>query len=149
MEDSHGSGKTAVWLEGPASTGMKVEPQAPADNPLAGIINALPKYVVSATLREPLSWTKSTLIADHVPARIARLKEEDGRDLQVIGSGQLAQTLMEHDLVDEYQLMIHPLILGGGKRLFREGIPKTPLTLVDSTPSTTGVIRARYVPANR
>jgi dihydrofolate reductase len=124
-------------------------PSAPADNPLAGIINALPKYVVSTTLREPLSWTKSTLIADAVPARIARLKEEDGRDLRVIGSGRLAHTLMEHDLVDEYQLMIHPLILGGGKRLFSEGIPRTSLTLVDSTPSTTGVIRARYVPANR
>ncbi len=121
-------------------------PSAPADNPLAGIINALPKYVVSTTLREPLSWTNSTLIADDVPARIARLKEEDGQDLQVIGSGQLAQTLMEHDLVDEYQLMIHPLILGGGKRLFREGIPKTSLTLVDSTPSTTGVINRSVRP---
>ncbi len=124
-------------------------PSAPADNPLAGIINALPKYVVSTTLREPLSWANSTLIADDVPTRIARLKEEDGQDLRVIGSGQLAQTLLEHDLADEYQLMIHPLILGDGKRLFRAGIPKSPLTLVDSTPSTTGVILARYVPANR
>ena len=124
-------------------------PSAPPDNPLAGIINALPKYVVSTTLREPLSWTNSTLIADDVPARIAQLKEEDGQDLRVIGSGGLAQTLMEHDLVDEYQLIIHPLILGDGKRLFREGNPKSALTLVDSTPSTTGVILARYVPANR
>ncbi len=69
-------------------------PSAPADDPLAGIIDALPKYVDSSTLREPLSWTNSTLIADDVPARIARLEAEDGPDLQVIGSGQLAQTLM-------------------------------------------------------
>ena len=124
-------------------------PSAPADNPLAGLINALPKYAVSTTLREPLSWTNSTLIADDVPARIARLKEEDGQDLRVIGSGQLAQTLIEHDLVDEYQLIIHPLILGSGKRLFREGNPKAALRLVECTPSTTGVVIARYVPANR
>ncbi len=124
-------------------------PSAPADNPLAATMNALPKYVVSTTLREPLSWTNSALIADDVRLRVARLKEEDGQDLRVIGSGQLAQTLMEHDLVDEYQLLIHPLILGEGKRLFRDGIPKTSLTLVDASPSTTGVIMARYVPANR
>ena len=69
------------------------------------------------------------------------MKEEPGKDLRVIGSGQLVQTLMEHDLVDQYDLMIYGLVLGSGKRLFREGIPPTPLRLVDSQTSKTGADR--------
>jgi len=74
------------------------------------------------------------------------LKEEPGKDLRVIGSGQLVQTLMEHDLVDQYDLMIYGLVLGSGKRLFREGIPTTPLRLVDSQTSKTGVLIVSYEP---
>ena len=121
-------------------------PFAPADNTLAEVMNALPKFVVSTTLQEPLAWANSTLIAGDVPAAIARLKEESGNDLRVIGSGTLVQTLIAHDLVDEYQLMVYPVVLGCGKRLFREGIPKTPLRLVESTTSATGVVIATYAP---
>lgn len=75
-------------------------------------LNSLPKLVVSKTLREPLAWNNSTLIAGDVVKEVAKLKRQSGNDLRVIGSGELVQTLMTHDLVDEYDLMIHPLVLG-------------------------------------
>lgn len=87
-------------------------PSAPADDPLADTINSLPKYVVSTTLKEPLEWNNSHLIKGDVAKEIAKLKVEPGKDLQVIGSGDLVQTLMQHDLVDEYRLMVHPVVLG-------------------------------------
>ena len=124
-------------------------PSAPADNPLAGTMNALPKYVVSTTLREPLSWTNSTLIADDVRVRVARLKKEDGQDLRVIGSGQARPDAHGARPGRRVPVADPPADLGRGKRLFRDGIPKTSLTLVDASHSTTGVIMARYVPANR
>jgi dihydrofolate reductase len=122
-------------------------PTAPADEPLAATINSLPKYVVSTTLEEPLGWENSTLLHGDAAEAVGKLKEEGDGDLLVIGSGQLAQTLMEHGLVDRYHLMIHPLVLGGGKRLFRDGNPRATLRLVDSKPTTTGVVIARYEPA--
>lgn len=122
-------------------------PTAPSDDPLAQTINGLPKYVVSNTLEEPLSWNNSRLIKGDVAGEIAKLKREPGKDLQVIGSGQLVQALMQHDLVDEYVLMIHPLVLGSGKRLFREGVAKTPLRLADSKTTGTGVVILTYQPA--
>ncbi|HEX9377638.1 MAG TPA: dihydrofolate reductase family protein [Actinomycetota bacterium] len=121
-------------------------PNAPADDPLAQIINSLPTYVASTTLQEPLEWKTATLLQGDVAEAVARLKEEEGKDIQVIGSGGLVQTLLEHGLVDELRLMIHPLVLGGGKRLFRDGNPKTNLRLVDSTTSTTGVVILTYRP---
>jgi dihydrofolate reductase len=121
-------------------------PNAPADDPIAQTINSFPKYVVSTTLKEPLPWNNSHLIKGDVARQIAQLKEEPGKDLRVIGSGQLVQTLMEHDLVDQYDLMIYGLVLGSGKRLFREGIPTTPLRLVDSQTSKTGVLIVSYEP---
>jgi dihydrofolate reductase len=123
-------------------------PNAPADEPsgLAQTINNLPKYVVSTTLKEPLPWTNSHVINGDVAKDVASLKQESGNDLQVIGSGQLVQTLMRHDLVDEYRLMINPIVLGKGKRLFRDGSPKTSLRLVDSQASKTGVLIATYEP---
>ena len=121
-------------------------PTATEVGDIADRMNTLPKYVVSTTLDEPLAWQNSTLIKDDVPNRLAKLKEQPGGDLLVFGSGGLAQTLMEHDLIDEYRLMIHPIVLGSGKRLFRDGNPKAGLRLVDSFVSSTGTFIATYVP---
>jgi dihydrofolate reductase len=122
-------------------------PKQPADDPLAGTMNSLEKYVVSTTLREPLEWENSTLIKGDVAREIAKIKEGSGKEIQVIGSGELVQTLVREDLVDEYRLMIHPLVLGSGKRLFREGSPQKRLKLIDSKPTTTGVLILTYEPA--
>lgn len=120
-------------------------PNQPADDPLAGAFNGLPKYVVSTTLQEPLAWQNSTLIADDVPSKVAHLKQGADKEIHLIGSGELAQTVMANHLVDEYRLMIHPLVLGTGKRLFRDGTSIERLQLVDSRATTTGVIIATYV----
>ena len=116
------------------------------DAAAADILNDLPKYVVSTTLEEPLEWENSTLIKGDVPTEVAGLKERPGKDLMVFGSGELAQTLMQHALVDEYQLQINPIVLGSGRRLFRDGGPKVPLQLVDSTTTGTGVLLLTYRP---
>jgi dihydrofolate reductase len=81
------------------------------------------------------------------PGQIAKLKEEDGKDIRVIGSGELVQTLIQHGLIDEYSLMIHPLILGEGKRLFRDGTAPARLRLADSKTTTKGVLILTYEPA--
>ena len=111
---------------------------------LAERLNSLPKYVVSTTLEEPLAWSNSSLIKNDVPNQLAKLKERPVRDILVFGSGDLAQTLMEHDLIDVYRLMLHPIVLGSGKRLFRDGNPKTGLRLVDGKISGTGTVIATY-----
>ncbi len=121
-------------------------PNQPADGPLAAQMNGLDKYVVSTTLTEPLAWQNSTLIKSDIPGEVARLKEKPGKEIQVIGSGELVQTLIEHDLVDAYRLMVHPLVLGKGKRLFREGTTPVRLRLVDSKPTTTGVLILTFEP---
>jgi len=112
-------------------------------------LNNLPKLVASKTLRDPLPWNNSTVIKGDLAAGIRKLKKENGNHLLVIGSGNMVQTLMQGDLVDEYRLMIHPLVLGSGARLFREGNPKRPLELVDTTISTTGVVLATYRPSEK
>jgi dihydrofolate reductase len=111
---------------------------------LAAPLNALPKYVASTTLDEPLEWQNSTLLRGHVGEAVSALKSEDGRDLHVIGSPGLVQSLMEHGLIDEIRLMIDPLVVGGGKRLFRADGARRPLRLVDSQVTTTGAIIATY-----
>jgi dihydrofolate reductase len=121
-------------------------PNQPADDPLAATMNGLAKYVVSTTLSEPLAWQNSTLIKADVPGAVAKLRQGSGKDIQVIGSGELVHTLVERDLVDTYRLMVHPFILGTGKRLFRDGTALTKLRLVDSTPTTTGVLILTYEP---
>ena len=121
-------------------------PKQPADDPLAGLMNGLQKYVVSRTLEEPLAWQNSKLLSDDVVGEIGRLKDGSGKDIQVIGSGELVQTLIQHDLIDGYRLMIHPLVLGTGKRLFRDGTPLTKVRLVDSKPTSTGVLILDYEP---
>ena len=114
-------------------------------DPIASKLNTLPKYVASATL-EDLSWTNSSLLGGDVAAEVARLKERPGGELQVHGSGQLAQTLIEAGLVDEYRLLIFPVHLGSGSKLFRDGAPAAALRLTSSSATSTGVIIATYVP---
>jgi dihydrofolate reductase len=113
-------------------------PHQPDDNPYAAVLNNRRKYVVSTTLSDPLPWANSTLVKD-VEA-VAALKEQPGGDIVVLGSGDLIGSLMRHDLIDEYVLSIHPLVLGSGRRLFPEGSPFAKLRLVDSVTTTTGVV---------
>ena len=115
------------------------------DDPFAKILNGLPKYVASTTLGEPLAWQNSTLLQGDVAKAVAELKEGEGGNIVVLGSVGLVQTLYENDLVDEYALMIHPIVLGSGKKLFRE-VPRKPLKLADSVTTSTGVVMATYVP---
>jgi dihydrofolate reductase len=114
---------------------------------IAEPLNTLPKYVASTTLAEPLEWQNSTVLQGDVAEAVVALKEEDGGDLHVIGSTRLVHTLIEHDLVDEFRVMIDPLVLGGGKRIFRDDGVLRPLRLVDSQVTTTGAILATYAPA--
>lgn len=107
-------------------------------------LNELPKYVASRSRRDPLEWNNSRIITGDVPAAIRNLKAEDGNHLMVIGSGDFAQTLIANDLADEYRIMIHPLVLGSGARLFRGGNPRRALELTDSRQTSTGVLLATY-----
>ncbi len=91
------------------------------DNPYTEVLNNSPKYVASMTLQEPLPWMNSILLEGSVPDAVASLKKQLEKDLVILGSGDLIQTLMEHDLIDRYILLIHPLVLGTGTRLFRDG----------------------------
>jgi len=121
-------------------------PNHPDNDIFSNVLNSLPKYVASTTLDEPLAWSGSSVLKGDVGEAVAALKEELDGNIVVLGSGQLARTLMEHNLVDEYGLTIHPLMLGSGKRLFDEKSAMRPLNLVDWRISTTGVIIATYRP---
>jgi dihydrofolate reductase len=124
-------------------------PTAPEEErAVSAPLNDLPKYVASTTLREPLDWQNSTLLRGNVPDAVSALKRESGKDIHVIGSGELVQTLMQQGLVDEYRLMINPIVVGGGKRLFRDDGTRKTLRLVDSEITTTGVVIATYEPAD-
>jgi dihydrofolate reductase len=125
-------------------------PTAPVEErSVADPLNTLPKYVASRTLTEPLGWANSTLISGDVAEDVRRLRSESGKDLHLFGSGDLMQTLMGEDLIDEYRLVIHPLVLGSGARLFREGNPRRPLALIETKTSTTGVLISTYRPAEK
>jgi dihydrofolate reductase len=119
------------------------------DNPFTEVLDNTRKYVASTTLAEPLPWQRSRLLDGDAAEAVARLKQEPGRDLVVLGSGELVQALRRRDLVDEYQLLIHPLVLGSGRRLFPDGGTPETLRLVDSVTTTKGVIIATYRPADR
>jgi dihydrofolate reductase len=116
------------------------------DNPFTPVLNERRKYVASTTLSEPLPWSNSTLLEGDVVRAVAELKEGD-EDLGILGSGELIQSLMRHDLIDEYVLSIHPLVLGSGRRLFADDGAMAKLRLVDATTTTTGVVIATYVRA--
>ena len=123
-------------------------PNAPEEEQvIAEPLNAKPKYVVSRTLSEPLEWENSNLLQGDVAEVVAALKQEDGSDLHVIGSTELVQTLIEHGLVDELRLMIDPLVLGGGKRVFPDDGALRPLRLVAHELTSTGAMLATYAPA--
>lgn len=115
----------------------------------AGMMNGYPKYVVSTTLQEPLGWNNSTLIKGSVAEGVSRLKQEPGKDILVFGSGELVNTLMEHDLIDEYRLMVFPVVLGSGKRLFGDGVDTKVLRLVDTKAFGSGVVVLTYQPAGK
>jgi dihydrofolate reductase len=121
-------------------------PYQPADDPVAKSLNATKKHVVSRTL-EKLHWHNSTLLQGDAVAAIIALKAQAGPDLQVIGSGNLIQTLQAASLVDEYNVWTFPLVLGRGKRLFGESVRPCALRLAHSQISSTGVVMSRYVPA--
>ena len=113
-------------------------------NPFTEVLNSTRKYVASATLAEPLPWSNSTLLEGDAADAVAGLKQEQGKDLTVLGSGELVQSLRRRDLVDEYVLLIHPLVLGSGRRLFPDGSSFAALRLVDAKTTTTGVVIATY-----
>ena len=114
---------------------------------LAQPLNTKPKYVASTTLTEPLQWQNSTVLHGDVAEAVVALKREDGDDLHVMGSTALVRTLIEHDLVDQFRVMIDPLVVGGGKRIFRDDGVLRPLRLVDGQVTTSGAILATYAPA--
>lgn len=111
----------------------------------ADYFNGVRKYVVSETLEEPLEWNNSELIKDNIVERITDLKRQDGENIAVHGSATLVRTLMQHDLVDVYRLLVYPVVLGSGKRLFGEGVPAT-LKLLGSQPFGSGVVALLYAP---
>jgi dihydrofolate reductase len=113
----------------------------------ADMMNGYPKYVVSTTLEEPLEWNNSTLIKGNVAEEITRLKQEPGKEILVFGSGDLVNTLMRHDLVDEYRLMVFPVVVGNGKRLFEDGRDTKVLRLVGTETLSSGVVVLSYQPA--
>ena len=110
-------------------------------------MNGYPKHVVSTTLEEPLEWNNSTLVEGDVAEEVSRLKDQPGKDILVFGSGDLVNTLMQHDLIDEYRLMVFPIVVGSGKRLFDEGGDKKPLQLVGTQTFDSGAIVLTYAPA--
>ena len=122
-----------------------------AGDPFADRMNEIPKYVASRTLsQDDLTWTNSTLLpADDAIGAVRELREREGEGLQVMGSSNLASQLVEHDLVDEYRLMIEPILLGGGKRLFPDDGQARPLELVSTTTASTGVLICAFRPADR
>ena len=117
------------------------------NNPYTDVLNRSQKYVASKTLRDPLPWEHSTLLSGEAAETVAELKRQPGLDLVVLGCGDLLQTLMRHRLVDSYVLLIHPLVLGPGRRLFNEDGAYAALRLANSVTTTTGVVIATYATA--
>ncbi|MDQ3898547.1 MAG: dihydrofolate reductase family protein [Actinomycetota bacterium] len=118
------------------------------DSPFAEALNNAHKYVASTTLGEPLAWPNSTLLGTDTVNAVARLREEPAGVLGIMGSGLLIQALRRESLIDEYLVMIHPIVLGSGRRLFPDG-PAAEFTLVDTKTSSRGVILATYQAAYR
>jgi dihydrofolate reductase len=120
-----------------------------AGDPFADRMNGIQKYVASRTLRsQDMTWSGSTLLpADDAIGAVQQLRAREGGSIQIMGSPTLAAQLVEHDLVDEYRIMIEPILLGGGKRVFPDGGRARPLELVDVTPAKTGVLVCTYRPA--
>jgi dihydrofolate reductase len=120
------------------------------NNPYTDVLNRTQKYVASRKLQEPLPWSNSTLLRGDAGDAVVNLKQQAGKDIVVLGSGDLIQSLMRRDLIDEYLIMIHPRVLGSGRRLFTEDSATDSLSLnldlVDCKPTTKGVLLATYRP---
>ena len=112
--------------------------------PFKDALNHAPKYVASTTLTEPLPWPNSVLLGADTVAEVRELKTRPGRELHILGSGQLINTLMRHRLVDEFMLSIHPIVLGSGRRLFPDNGTYTALELIEAKATNTGVMIATY-----
>ena len=119
------------------------------DNPFTPVLNAAQKYVASRTLEEPLPWENSTLLGRDVPAAIDELKEKNEKDIVILGSGELVRSLIPTGLIDRYVLLIHPLVLGTGQRLFVDGGPAADLVLRSCRTTATGVMIATFATAPR
>lgn len=119
-------------------------PNQPSGVPFADYMNSVPKFVVSRTLQEPLEWNNSTPIRGNVAAEISDLKRQPGKDVTILGSAALVRSLLRERLLDEIRLMIYPIILGGGKHLFEDGVDRKALELVDSKTFGTGVVALTY-----
>jgi dihydrofolate reductase len=149
MEEANASGMAAsdALLMGRVTyEGMVAYwPNQPGGTPMVDYINSAPKYVVSTTLEEPLEWNNSTLIdGNEFAEEIAELKRQSGKDITILGSGALVRSLLREGLLDELRLMVHPIVLGGGKRLFDGGDDRKPLELLDSRKFGTGVLFITY-----
>jgi dihydrofolate reductase len=118
-------------------------PSRTDDNGFADRMNSLPKYVVTSTL-ESLDWNNSKIIKGNIAEEVFQLKQQPGKDILVAGSCQLVHILLQHDLIDELRLMIHPIVIGNGKRLFKEGLTRKDLRLVESKMFNTGVVVLTY-----
>ncbi len=123
--------------------GGAFEPMAAGD-PFGDMMNTTPKYVVSTTLTSAAAWRNSTLISGNVIEHVRTLKDKPGKNILIDGSSVLIHTLAEHDLVDEYHLLVYPVVLGGGKKVFADGTPLN-LRLLESRPIPSGVVLMRYV----
>lgn len=144
-----------AWMEGAAGYvfGRKTYeimaafwPNVPEDDPTGAVMNPLPKYVASRSLKaDDLAWNNSHLLTGDVAKAVAELKKTPGADLQIHGSGDLAKTLMAHNLIDRYQFLVYPVVLGQGKRLFGDGLPYN-LKLVDVKTTGSGVVVQTYEP---
>jgi dihydrofolate reductase len=151
MEEANAAGMAAsdamllgrVTYEGMAA----FWPNQPAGTPMVDYIISVPKHVVSTTLEEPFAWNNSTLIKGNVPEEVAELKRRPGKDITILGSGALVRSLLRDGLLDELRLMVHPVVLGSGKRLFEDGGDQKSLKLVDSKTFSTGVVYLTYQPA--
>ena len=137
--------RAEAWLLGRRSYEFFGVRWQPRNGELADRLNSIPKYVVSSTLEHP-EWNNSTVLNGDVVEEVGKLREEQDGDIVVHGSAQLVQTLVEHDLVDELRLMVYPVVLGSGKRLFGDTSDKKPLRLVDSKVVGDGVTILIYEP---
>jgi dihydrofolate reductase len=114
------------------------------DSPYSAFMDNIQKYVASRTLKEPLPWKNSTLLKGDAAEAVAKLRSQPGKDIVIMGSGELIQSLMRRSQVDEYVLLTHPIVLGSGRRLFAEGVTPVSLQLVSSKTTERGVAIATY-----
>lgn len=135
-----------VRLDTRVRAGWRAAERDPEENPFAAQMNGIQKYVVPTTLEGPLGWRNSTLIKENAAEEIANLKQGEGGDSVISGSGAPVRSQLQYELLDELKLMIHPIVVGGGKRLFEEGVGQTKLELLDSRTFCTGVLYLTYRP---